>query len=171
MSGILGAGTALAATSANDTNNNMTSVSAKGLSLVVAKRSASDASANAPQTFASENGGPAIQMPKMSSVFKNADTMGGVQAKMVASSSNPYVSSKSGVSGSIVSLDLTDDNGNAIAVTNTSEPFVINIPATVPAKAFESKVDRFGINYHKVRIYHFFSGKVCQKKSNAKIKF
>ncbi len=129
----------------------MTSVSSKGLALVVAKKSPSDASANAPQTFASENGGPAIQMPKMSSVFKDTSKVaGGVQAKMVASSSNPYVSSKSSVSGSIVSLDLTDDNGNPIPVTNTSEPFVINIPATTPAKAFESKVDRFGINYHKM---------------------
>jgi hypothetical protein len=150
MKGIQGVGTALAATSANDTNNNMTSVTSKGLSLIVAKKSPTDASANSSQSFNSE-GGSSIEMPKLSSVFKDASKItGGFQAKMVASASNPYVSSKSQVSGSIVSLDITDDSGNPIAVTNTSEPFVINVPSPEPAKGFKSIVNRTGITYHKL---------------------
>ena len=133
----------------------MTSVSANGLSLVVGKRNPNDAAANQPQTMNSENGA-SIQMPKLSSVFKDTSKVAsGFQTKMVASDSNPYQSSQSSVTGSIVSLDLTDNDGNPLAISNTTEPFLIRIKCKQPARAFRANVSQVGITYHKVRFLKF----------------
>jgi hypothetical protein len=150
----MGAGSALASTSTNETSNS-TKVESKGLALIVSKRNTNDSTADSEQTFSSDSGS-SIKMPALSSVLggnsssSSSNQSSQIQTRMLVAESNPFQSSKSSVSGAIVSLDLTDSSGNEISVNNTLEPFVINIPASTLAKALEASVGLTGFTYHKL---------------------
>lgn len=127
--------------------SNETRVETAGLALVVGNRNVSEGG-DQPQTFSS-NSGSSIKMPSLSSVL-NDSAPNNIQTKMIAAGSNPYQNSAAQVSGSIVSLELTDSSGNPIKVSNTSEPFVIRIQPTSVASAFRASVPRVGYTIHKV---------------------
>ncbi len=74
-----------------------------------------------------------------------------VSTKMFVSATNPFQSSDSNtqINGAIVSMELADDNGNPIPVHNTSEPFVIKVPAQEPARSYHAEIGLTQTNYYK----------------------
>lgn len=69
----------------------------------------------------------------------------------VANLSNSFQSSNADTqaNGAIVSMELTDNNGEPISVNNTAEPFVIKVPAQDPPRLYDGSIDLIGMNYYK----------------------
>lgn len=99
--------------------------------------------------FGSTNGSK-VAMPKLGSIL--SDPTQQVATQMVVSEKNPYqsVGEKSSVSGSILTLQLSDPSGKEIPVKDTKEPFVINIPAKVSSEVSTGSVKLLEFTYHKV---------------------
>ena len=132
-------------------------VASKTMALTVAKKSASDDSAGT--SLEGDSSGSSIAMPKFGDMFKDTGSMGAVSTKLIVSKNNPYQSSgsSSGVSGSIVSLSLSDDSGTDYDVNNTKNPFVIKIPAQEEAGEISASVTLLDFNYHKVKKFKYFN--------------
>lgn len=139
----------MASSAAANGSSNATKVERPGMSLVVGMQNFNDS--NSPTHFGSDDG-PTITVPSLNNVMNSSDVSGGVQTKLIVTSSNPFQStSKSQISGSILSLELADASGKELQINNTNEPFKLMIPAQQPARAFRASVDLFGITYFKVR--------------------
>lgn len=155
MKGISEAGTGLATATANGSNStsNCTKIEKKGMALIVAKQAFNESDESG-TTFSSDSSGTSIVMPPLTKVVNgsNNSAPASISSKMLVSASNPFQSSKGSASGTIVSLELTDENGNELEINGTAEPFNIKIPAQKPAKSFKSSVGLFGFTYYKVKI-------------------
>lgn len=130
-------------------NGTTTSLSQKNMQLVVSAKKVNE-SEDGPSDF--EANGIEISMPKLSSVLNDTASPSSVSSKMLVSGNNPY-KSKSGkgdITGTIVSYELTDQNGEKLVVNNTKEPITLRIPTNGNDKMFVGRVERVGINYHKV---------------------
>ena len=141
FNGISNAGGAMA------NNSNGTSVvQKKGMAIVAAKLNFNETEEDKNATFG-VGAGPTIKMPKLSGLVAE-----GAASRMLIAGSNPFQSSDptKNTKGSIVSMELTDANGNPIPVNNTDEPFVIQVPNPEPAKSYRSSVDLIGYTIYKV---------------------
>ena len=106
-----------------------------------------------------EANGIEVSMPRLSSVLNDTASPSSVSTKMLVSGNNPY-KSKSGkgdITGTIVSYELTDQNGEKLVVNNTKEPIIISIPTKGNDEMFVARVEKHGINYHKVNLFGYFS--------------
>ncbi len=149
LNGVSGAADALTSSIGNDT---ATTVRSKGLSLTVAKKAANES--NEASTLDGDPSGSSIAMPAFGDILSSTDGLGQIATKLVVSNSNPFQStaSKSGVQGSIVTLTLSNDNGQEIAVNGTKKPFIISIPNASPVGVVSSAVKLLEFRYHKVKI-------------------
>ena len=136
----------------NSTEGNFTQVvEGNGMALIVSKAPVNKTS-NETATFSSSSGS-SITMPSLNAVVgpnEHGSIPSAVSTNMIVSNSNPFQSKKGSTSGTIVSLKLSDENGTELVVSNTAEPFVINIPAPSPVNLFTSSVGLLDIIYHKV---------------------
>ena len=135
-----------------------------GVSLIVASKKVNESSVEEDMEQFSTESGPAIKMPSLSKVLDlNGSAPKSVSTKFFVSSFNPFQSSSSEkqARGTIVSMELTDENGQALSVNNTQAPFVIRVPSPQPAPAYQSNVGLIGFTYYKVIInfYHLFPKK------------
>jgi len=140
--GISNAGGAMANNS--DPNGNGTSkVEKKGMAIVASKKPF-NASSEEDSSFGTD-AGPSIKMPSLGKVIKDGSAPASVSSKMLVSGSNPFQSSSPDkqAKGTIVSMELTDENGVPLVINGTDEPFVIQVPNQIPAKSYRSSVDLF----------------------------
>jgi hypothetical protein len=150
--GISNAGGAMANNS--DPNGNGTSkVEKKGMAIVASKKPF-NASSEEDSSFGTDSG-PSIKMPSLGKVIKDGSAPASVATKMLVSGSNPFQSSSPDkqAKGTIVSMELTDENGVPLVINGTDEPFVIQVPNQVPAKSYRSSVDLFKPAVYKVNIH------------------
>jgi hypothetical protein len=147
LNGVAGAADALTSSIGNDT---ATTVRSKGLSLTVAKKAANES--NEASTLDGDPSGSSIAMPAFGDILSSTDGLGQIATKLVVSNNNPFqsTSSKSGVQGSIVTLTLSNDNGEELAVNGTKKPFIISIPNASPVGVVTSSVKLLEYRYHKV---------------------
>ena len=145
--GISNAGGAIANNSAS---NGTTKVEKKGMAIVAAKLSFNESSED--NTDFGTDSGPSIKMPSLSKVIKDGSAPASVATKMLVSASNPFQSSSptKQAKGTIVSMELTDENGTPLSINGTDEPFVIQVPNQEPARAYKSSVDLIGFTYYKL---------------------
>lgn len=124
---------------------NDTKISQKGVSLAVVKGS----------KFETDSGS-SIALPQ-NNEFNNKKT------KLIVSEKNPYqsVGSNSAVHGSIVTLELSDSNGQNVPVNNSKSPFVIKIPNTIESEVLSGTVNLTEITYHKVSLNQIL--KLCTR--------
>lgn len=146
--GISNAGGAMANNS--NSNGTATKVEKKGMAIVAAKISFNQSSEDSAD-FGTD-AGPSIRMPSLNKVIKDGSAPASVSTKMLVSASNPFQSSSPGkqAKGTIVSMELTDENGNPLSINGTDEPFVIQVPNQEPARAYKSNVDLIGFTYYKL---------------------
>jgi len=145
--GISNAGGAMANNSAS---NGTTKVEKKGMAIVAAKKNLNESSDE--DTNFGTDSGPSIKMPSLSKVLKDGSAPASVATKMLVSASNPFQSSSPDkqAKGTIVSMELTDENGNPLSINGTDAPFVIQVPNQTPARAYKSSVDLIGFTYYKL---------------------
>jgi hypothetical protein len=152
LGGLSNAGSALVSTkkTTEDQANNVTKIENKGMSMIVGLQAVNESSQEK-TSFTSENG-PSIVMPALSKVLSSDSRPPAISTKMLVFASNPFKSTEgnSNTKGSIVSLQLSDSDGNELKINNTDEAFVIQIPAQTPAKSFKSSVNLTGYTYFKV---------------------
>ena len=132
-----------------ENQTNTTSINKKNMAMSVSKKNLSE-TADEPTKIGSDSG-LTINMPKFGSVL-NGQTPQAISTQFLMSNSNPFQGSSKTkqTSGTIVSLTLKDENGNALNISNTEEPFVIRIPAPSPAESYNSSVELVGFTYFKV---------------------
>jgi hypothetical protein len=121
------------------------------MALVVQKQKFNQ-SENATNDQFRTDSGPSIVMPSLNKLISCEDgSSPSIATKMFVSATNPFQSSdpNTQVSGAIVSMELTDDDGNPIPVNNTAEPFVIRVPAQEPARTYEASIGLTQTNYYK----------------------
>jgi len=153
FNGLSNAGSALVSTKKtgeDQASSNLTKIENKGMAMIVGLQSFNESSEE--KTSFTSDSGPSIEMPALSKILTNDSKVHAISTKMLVFASNPFksASGNSNTKGSIVSLQLSDSDGNELKINNTDEPFVIQIPAQMPAKSFKSSVNLTGYTYFKV---------------------
>lgn len=152
LGGLSNAGSALVTTkkTTEDQSSNLTKIENKGMAMLVGLQAFNES--NEEKTSFTSNNGPSIEMPALSKILTSNSKVPAISTKMLVFASNPFksVAGNSNTKGSIVSLQLSDSDGNELKINNTDEPFVIQIPAQTPAKSFKSSVNLTGYTYFKV---------------------
>ena len=134
-----------------DGKNNSTKIEKPGITLCVASKKFNESNHDS-QDFSSDSG-PAIKMPSLNMVIgSNGSAPSSISTKFFVSAVNPFQSSSSDkqARGSIVSMELSDENGNPLSINNTKAPFVIRVPSPQPANAYQSSVNLVSFTYYKV---------------------
>ncbi len=151
--GMSKAGDAISATrngseTVDSPQSNVTMISKKNMAMAVSKKNLSE-SLDEPSKIGTDSG-LTINLPKFSSVL-NGQAPQAISTQFLMSNSNPFqgTSKTKQTSGTIVSLQLKDENGNPLKINNTAEPFNIRIPAQEPATAYNSSVSQVGFTYFK----------------------
>ena len=93
-------------------------------------------------------------MPSFGKVLNDSAAPSSVSTKMLVSGKNPFQSKSPGnsVTGTIVSMTLTDENGNELVVNNTKEPIVIQVPTNGDETLYKGAVSQVGFSYHKTKL-------------------
>jgi hypothetical protein len=134
------------------TNGTSKSFEQKNMQLIVSANKVNETDEENGPSENSASNGMGVSLPKLSSVLNDTASPTSVNTKMLVSGKNPY-KSKSGkgdVTGTILSFEMTDQNGEKLVVNNPKEPIRITIPSNGNADLFVSRVERVGIRYHKL---------------------
>ena len=139
------------AANSNDSGN-ATKIESQGMAMIVHKQSFNESDNSSSNQF-SASSGPSIAMPSLSKIItgSSGSPPASISTKMLVSATNPFQSNTGSkqAKGTIVSMELADENGNTLAINNTEEPFVIRVPAPEPAQAFRTSVDLISFAYYK----------------------
>ena len=130
-------------------SDSATKIESQGMAMIVHKQSFNSSNNLSSNQFNTLSG-PSIAMPSLNKIISGSSP-DSISTKMLVSATNPFQSNTEGkqAKGTIVSMELADENGNTLAINNTEEPFVIRVPAQEPAQAFRTSVDLISFAYYK----------------------